>query len=231
MKHRFWLKSKKEQHQIQFLVGLSVFLVILVALFISWITGIYLMVVLTIPVMLSIAAPFFDVPSLTKSGGLIYYSSLFLAEKTKNETIKIHGGTLFDYVFVIDKKMNGKQGTNLIIQQYLEGLLNLIEKNENNQSKNIIVRGTSYIINQRTATRIGFKIIKTDNVQKLLLICNYFNILLTYSIAKGKLSFPKLKETKTFQISMGELIERKGLIRNLEGKLKGSIANCSTERA
>ena len=40
--------------------------------------------------------------------------------------IKIHGGTLFDYVFVIDQKMNGKQRTNFIIQQYLEGLLNLI---------------------------------------------------------------------------------------------------------
>ena len=224
MRHRFYIKSKKEQNQIQFLIGFFALIVILTTLFISLKTGIYLFVILIFPITLSIIAPFFDTPSLKKSGDLIYYSPLFLSEKLKNGTIKIHGGTLFDYVFVIDLKMSGKQRTNFIVHQYLEGLLNLIEENEIKKSENITIRGTSYIINDRTAERIGFKVIKTDNIQKLILIYNYFNVLITYSIAKGKLSFPKLKQTKTFETKLSELVERKGFIKNLNEKLKSTIA-------
>lgn len=219
------MKSKKEQHQIQLVIGLFAFIVILAALFISWITEIYLLVILIFPITLSIIAPFFDTPSLKKSGRLIYYSPLFLSEKLKNGMIKIHGGTLFDYVFVIDLKTSGKRRTNFIVQQYLEGLLNLIEENESKKTENIKVLGTSYIINERTAERIGFKVIKTDYIQKLILIYNYFNVLITYSIAKGKLSFPKLNETKTFETKLHELVERKDSIRNLNEKLKSTIAN------
>lgn len=120
--------------------------------------------------------------------------------------------------------MNGKQRTNFILQQYLEGLLNLIEENEINKSENFKISGTSYIINERTAQRIGFKVIKTDIIQKFILIYNYFNVLITYSIAKDKLSFPKLKHTKTFEASLNELVYRKDFIRSLNGKLKNSIA-------
>ena len=223
MIHRFYIKSKKEQIQIQLLIALLALIVILIASIISWITGVYLFVALVLPIALSIIAPFFDTPSLKKSGGLIYYSALFLTEKPKNGLIKIHGGTLFDYVFVLDLKMNGKQRTNCIIQQYLEGLLNLIEEKQNSNYQNIKIRGTSYIISDRTAQRIGFKIIKTDYIQRLLLIYNYFNILITYSIAKGKLSFPKLKETKTFETTLNELVDRKDFISSLNDKLKANI--------
>jgi len=225
LKHKFYIKTKKKQNQIQFLIGFCTLIVIIASLFISWKTGIYLFVILTFPITISIIAPFFDTPSLKNSGKLVYHSPLFLSERPNNGVIKIHGGTLFDYVFVIDQKMNGRQRTNFIIQQYLEGLLNFIEENENNRADNIIVRGTSYIIKDRTAQRIGFKIIKTDFIQKLILIHNYFNILITYSIAKGKLSFPKLNETKTFETNLNELIKRKDFIRNLNEKLKSTIVN------
>jgi hypothetical protein len=132
---------------------------------------------------------------------------------------------LFDYVFVIDRNLNAKQRTNFIIQLYLEGLLNLIKENENSKSENIKIRGTSYIINNRTAQRIGFKVVKTNYIQKLILIYNYFNVLITYSIAKGKLSFPKLKETRTFETTLNELVNRKDFIRDLNEKLKSTIAN------
>lgn len=225
LRHRFYIKSEKEQKQIQFLIGFFALIVILTSLFISWKTGIYLFGVLTFPIILSIIAPFFDTPSLKKSGDLVYYSSLFLAERPKNGMIKIHGGTLFDYVFVIDRQMSIKQRTNFIIQQYLEGLLNLIEKYELSRFGNIKISGTSYIINERTAQRIGFKAIKTDYFQKLILIFNYFNVLITYSISKGKLSFPKLKETRTFETKLNELVKRKDFISNLNEKLKRTFAN------
>lgn len=154
---------------------------------------------------------------------MIYYSPLFITEKPKNELIKIHGGTLFDYYFVIDTKMNGTQRTNFIIQQYLEGLLHLIEKYE--KDKKMKIRGTSYILNRRTAEKIGFEIVETDILQKIILIYNYFNILISNSIAKNKLSFPKLNKTKTFEAEVGQLLERKEYIEKLNKSLKKNIAN------
>lgn len=132
---------------------------------------------------------------------------------------------MFDYVFVIDKKMNGKQRTNFIIHQYLQGLLKLIEENKNNSDGNLIIRGTSYIMNEKTAQRIGFRVIDTDIIQKLILIYNYFNILISFSIAKGYLSFPNLKETKTFETTLRDLVHREKYIMDLNEKLKSSITN------
>jgi hypothetical protein len=176
-------------------------------------------------IVLSIIAPFFDTPSLKKSGAITYHSLLFLSEKPKNGVLIIHGGTLFDYVFVLDKKMNGTLRTKFILQQYLQGLLNLIEQYEINENGNLKVRGTSYIINESTAKRIGFTINKTDFVQKMILTYNYFNILISASIAKDKLSFPNLNDTKTFEATLIDLVERKEYIRNLNSKLKSTIAN------
>lgn len=224
MKHPFYLKSKKEQNKIQFLIGLFALLAILTFSFISVLIGVFVLPIFAFAITLSIIAPFFDTPSLKKSGGLIYHSPLFISEKPRKGMIKIHGGTLFDYVFVIDRNMNGKQRTKFILQQYLEGLLGLIANYENNQSQDIKIRGTSYIINERTAKRIGFKVVETDGIQTLILIYNYINLLISCSIAKGKLSFPNLKEIKTFETSLKGLVDRKDFIRNMNEKLRGKIA-------
>ncbi|WP_341221076.1 hypothetical protein [Polaribacter atrinae] len=190
---------------------------------ISIYSRIYVIGILTFAITLSIIAPFFDMPSLKKSGRIIYCSSLFVIEKPKNGQIKIHGGTLFDYYFVIENRMNGKQRTDFIIQQYLEGLLHLLKKYE--KDKRMKISGTSYIINRRTAEKIGFKIIETDFLQIIILTYNYFNILISNSIAKNKLSFPKLNNTKTFEADIGQLLERKEYIDKLNNLLKKNIAN------
>ncbi|MEP2024921.1 MAG: hypothetical protein ABJH98_05965 [Reichenbachiella sp.] len=206
------------------MIGFVALLVILLSVWVSWMIDFYLLGILSFSLVLSIIAPFIDMPSAKQSGKLRYHSLLFISEKPSNGVIKIHGGTLFDYVFVIDKNLNGKQRTNLIIQQYLDGLLNLIQAKDD-KTENIKVRGTSYIINKRTAERIGFKVTGTDYIQKLILTYNYFNILITYSIAKGKLSFPKLTDTKTFETSMNDLVKRKAYISSLNEKLKSAMAN------
>lgn len=224
MKHGFYQKSKREQHQIQFLIGLFAFIIILAFLFISVKTGLFFLVILAFTITLSIIAPFFDTPSLKKSGALVYHSPLFLSEKPKKGMIKIHGGTLFDYVFVIDRNLNGKQRTKFILQQYLEGLLQLIEEHEHTHSGDLKIRGTSYIINERTVKRIGFKVVETDGIQSVILLYNYFNLLIANSIAKGKLSFPNMNEIKTFETTLENLIERKDFIRDMNEKLKGTIA-------
>jgi hypothetical protein len=204
-------------------LAICTLVIILSSVIISIYSGVYLIGIFTFSIVLSLISPFFDMPSLKKSGKMIYYSPLFIAERPKNGSIKIHGGTLFDYYFVIDKKMNRKQRTNFIIQQYLDGLLRLMEKHGNN--KTIKVKGTSYIINKRTAEKIGFEIVETDILQKTILYYNYFNILISNSIAKNQLSFPNINKTKTFETDMNQLLKRKEYIEKLNKSLKSTTAN------
>lgn len=223
MNHNYYLKSEKEQKQIQLKIGLATLILNLIVLTLSLISGWYVLTLLSIAITLSIVAPFFDIPSLKKRGELIYYSSLFITEKEKDGVIIIHGGSLFDYVFVINKKMNGKERTNFILQQYLEGILNLIDIFGKQHNTSVKIKGTTYILNERTANKIGLRIIKTDFVQKLILVYNYVNILLSNSFAKKKLSFPSINNIKTFESEISELIERKEVIEELNNKLKDSL--------
>lgn len=227
MEHRFYTKTKREQNQIFLLIGIGAFLAILFVLFVSWTIGFFLLGILIFSIVLSIVAPFFDTPSLVKSGKLMYHSPLFLSEKPKKGVVIIHGGTLFDYVFVLDKKMNGTQRTKFILQQYVEGLLNFIEHYKDHSDDALVVRGTSYIINAKTAERLGFKIRGTDFGQTLILTFNYFNIMLSSSFAKKKLSFPKLNDTKTFEASLDDLAARKVYINRLNEKLKSTMTDRS----
>lgn len=125
-----------------------------------------------------------------------------------------------DYVFVLDKRMTARQRTQYIMQQFAEGLLNLMGDHQNLKSERITIRGTSYIINERTAKRMGFRVVETDTIQKIILLYNYFNIALTHSIAKGRLSFPKLSKTITFEARLDELIKRNEVVEELKERLE-----------
>ena len=223
MTHRFYAKTEKKQNQLVLKIGLGALIVIILSFVLAWYLGVYVIGFLVFWIVLSIIAPFFDTPSLKKSGNIIYHSPLFLSEKPKKGVVVIHGGTLFDYIFVLENQMNGSERTKLILQQYLEGLLNFINYCETENVELLKIRGTSYIINENTATRIGFKIEKTDAVQKLILAFNYFNLLVSASVAKNKLTFPNLNETKTFEATLNALSARKAYISNLNDKLKQGI--------
>ncbi|MCR9227110.1 MAG: hypothetical protein NXH90_06815 [Flavobacteriaceae bacterium] len=184
----------------------------------AYLTDLYFLSILAIIGVLTLVAPFVDVPSMKKSGKLRYHSLLMLSEKPKDGVIKIHGGTLFDYVFVIDTKMTGNQRRTFIVQQYVEGLLDLIENEELEGSTKI--QGTSYIINKRTAKRGGFTVIPTNYLQKIILIYNYLNVMVTYSIARGKLSLPKINRTITFEADLDKLRQKKDFLVILNLKLK-----------
>ncbi|MGB2087162.1 MAG: hypothetical protein ACPHVL_00860 [Psychroflexus salarius] len=218
MNHKFYNKSKKDQNRFQFVLALSSLVVLTLLIPVVVYVEFYFIGALFFAILLSIIAPFFDMPSLKKSGKMQYYSSLFIAESPKNNIIKIHGGTLFDYYFVIDWNMTGKQRTNYVIRQYLIGLLSLIETHENNPSMKI--QGTSYVINKRTAQKIGFQVIETNVLQKVILSYNYFNILISNSLAKNRLAFPKINNTKSFEAEISQLLKRKDYINKLIESLK-----------
>lgn len=169
---------------------------------------------------LTVIAPFFDTPSLIRNRKLVYYSPLFLAENEKKGVVTIHGGTLFDYVFVIDRQLNGKQRTRLILKSYLDGLLNLIEAHEDSNETPIRIKGTSYIINKRTADKIGLKRTKTSFSQVLILVLNYVHLTISYSYSKSRISFPSLANINTYEGEIGELLKRKDYLLKLRDRLK-----------
>ncbi len=225
MEHPFYQKTEKQQIKIQIVILIGALLVIAASILISFLIGNYLLAFLILAIVLSVIAPFYDTPILKERGKLIYHSSMFLTEKEKKGIINIHGGTILDYVFVIDKKMNGNQRTSFIIQQYMEGLLNLISSYENKKDSSVRVKGTSYIINERTANKMGFKVVRTDFLQKMILIYNYFNLLVSNSIAKGKISFPNLNKIITVEGEMNMLIDRKHIISQLNERIKVQLSN------
>lgn len=89
------------------------------------------------------------------------------------------------------------------------------------------IRGTSYIINERTSEKIGFKIVETNILQKIILTYNCFHILIWNPIAKNELSLPNLKKTRTFEANTCQLLERKEYIEKLNKSLNSTIAKVS----
>jgi hypothetical protein len=159
---------------------------------------------------------------LNRRGKLIYHSALFLSEPPRNGVITIHGGTLFDYVFAIDRNLNGRQRRQFILQQYLEGLQHLIEKLEKEQRFDLVIRGTSYIVNERTGQKVGFEVVQTDPMQKIVLFFNYFNLMASMSIAKGRFSIPNLLLVKTYEARLESLSAHREQIQLLSERLKSN---------
>ncbi|MDN3596339.1 hypothetical protein [Zunongwangia endophytica] len=151
------------------------------------------------------------------------YESLFLiSEKEKNNQITIHGGTLFDYYFTLNKNSSAKERKNLILSEYLKGLLHILDSHKDNLSLEII--GSTYILNQRTAEKMGFDVRKTNMVQLIILILNYPNLICTKSFASKKLSFPNLKEIRTYKANIQSLNNSAATIRKIQNALERNLS-------
>ncbi|WP_219548104.1 hypothetical protein [Gramella sp. MT6] len=158
---------------------------------------------------------------MIKNGKLRYESSLLISEKEKENQITIHGGTLFDYYFVLNKDANGKNRRNYILFEYLNGILNLMESNKD--KPNLEITGTTYVLNQRTAKKIGFEVERTNTTQLIILILNYPNLVFTKSFANKRLSFPNIKNIKTYRSNIEKLEENKQRISKIRNALQISI--------
>jgi hypothetical protein len=172
------------------------------------------------PLILSVLAPFIDTPQGKKQGKLIYYSPLFITEKEKNGKIIIHGGTLFDYYYVINRSWNGRQRIRFILRQYILGLLKLTESFNEKDADEISLEGTSYILNERTAEKLGFCRKRTNLFQQFILTYNYLQILIANSIAKGKLRFPAIGGVNTYTAKLSAIKQKRDFLQQLAKKLE-----------
>ncbi|WKN30337.1 hypothetical protein PZB74_15335 [Porifericola rhodea] len=212
-----WSVHKQRNFQIK-LISIFLLCILLIGLILYFL---YRPLILLLPLLLTVAisvlAPFVDVPAMVKKGRLKYYSLFFLAEQEHKGIIKVHGGTLFDYYFVLDEKMSQRQRLRLILLEYLKGLHQLAQE----ENEELIVEGSSYIINERTANKLGFKRAPLDGLQMIVMAFNYINLILAVSMAKKALQFPKLNRMNTFRGRLKDIKEKSQYVKQLIVKLEG----------
>lgn len=217
--HKFYLKSTSQQNLYFTLVIGGLCLVVLFIGLLSWYFDNYFITVL-IPILALNVAPFLDVPMGKRKGRFMYFSACFITEWHSEGRLILHGGTLFDYWFTIDKRMSSKERLRLVIKLYLEGLLNLINYFEAKKKTDIRIIGTTFFINKRNLNRLGFKVVTTSFFQALLIVINYFTISGALSFVNRSLTFFSFKHMHSFETDLSTLADKKGIILQLYNHLK-----------
>lgn len=181
----------------------------------------FLLLFLYVPVFQFLLAPFFTLVGMYK-----YLSPMLLVYSPSNKKYDLHNGTSFDYLFLYQKGTRGYVWQSILLKNYLDGLLAIIQELEEEKIPDIIViRGSSYFFSERTAQKLGFELRSTGLAEKLNIIANYLDLLWMYSLSKGKMSFPKLNNVKTAQTTGARLRERKGELLKLRSVIGQRVAS------
>lgn len=220
MQNKYYQLSSQEKLRFRLKLILLCLLILLPIFYLSYFFQVYVFSAFSLWCVISIVAPFFDVPAMINTGKLKYQSLLLISEKEKNNSITIHGGTLFDYYFVLNEKDSSKQRKNFILLEYLNGIINLMDANK--EKPNLKITGTTYILNKRTAEKIGFEALKTSWVQSLILVLNYPNLVVTKSFVNRKLSLPNLNNIQTYHTKIQTLNKNRATITKIRDGLENT---------
>lgn len=223
-RHPFFRLSEQQQNKFVMRAVLVALAVMAATGFVFYLLGLLPLFLLVFAMGISVLAPFVDMPGGIREGKLRYLSPFLIAEKERKGVIVLHAATLFDYYFLFDKTMPVAQRKRAVQQGMLEGLLQLISEYEHKDKEDIEglrIRTTSYIINARTAAKLGMQQQPTDGLQMMILYYNYFNLTASYSVLHRQLKFPSVKSVQTFEGSISEVIKRKPLLLALQKRSAG----------
>ena len=155
-------------------------------------------------------------PFFTLIGLYSYLSPMLLVYGANKKKYDLHNGTSFDYLMVMRGIKKGRPMQNKILEYYLEGLLRIVEDLEKGMlPPEVKISGTSYFFSEATARRLGFEIEKPTAFYTFNQYINYLDLLWMYSLAKGKLTFPNLKNVKAASIKGAQLVENKAYLQQL----------------
>ncbi|MBK8946111.1 MAG: hypothetical protein IPM32_12685 [Ignavibacteriae bacterium] len=178
---------------------------------------------ITIP-FIKVIGHFSITPLLRLFGYLNYHSPFLLTIRYKQNHWEIHNGTIFDYLLNMKWSYRGVTAKQITIKNYLQGLLNIIDKlKKNNNPKNINVTGITYFINRGTISKIGFTEERVRLYRKSLFIIDYINLLIMFSFSKGKISFPNIFRLKKIKIDGEKLISSEKVINDYLTKFSSRI--------
>lgn len=150
-----------------------------------------------------------------------YLSPMLLVYGASEEKYDLHNGTSFDYVFVMRKVPPGRIFQRIMLSYYIEGLLRIIEKLESGVlPKSVEISGTSYFFSASTAERLGFSLKVPSVFYRINIYMNYLDLIWMYSLAKGRLSFPNLREIKAVKTTGAVLLEKKDYLERLNQYLE-----------
>ncbi|MEW6990944.1 hypothetical protein AADZ91_09680 [Colwelliaceae bacterium 6441] len=220
MIHRFYNLTPQQQFLVQLKLAILFLLLNIVMGTLLFFIGLPFLILFFFAISLSVLAPFIDVPSGVKAGSLFYYSPLLIAEKVRNNRLVLHSGSLFDYYFVLDKDSSAQERKKTVFSAYIDGLLNLINQYENKQTEQLSIKMTSYILNPRTAKKIGLKQTDTDLFQRIILYFNYINLTSALSLLNNKLTWPKMQNIYSYEGKLDSLMKRKADLLALQQRLK-----------
>src|SRR6056297_182736 len=202
--HPFFLKSHAEQKRFQArLVSVSLLFIGAVSALL-YLAGLLPLIFLVFALVLSIIAPFLDVPAMVRSG------------------------TLFDFWFLFRKDMSASERKRLAMAGMIEGMINLIDEHKRADRRDLKVRTTSYILNERSAAKLGLEKRPTDGIQTLILYYNYFNLAASYSLLNRRLAFLSIKSVQTFEGSMAVLAERRPFLEKLKNSRRLAMPTGAT---
>ncbi|ATC96590.1 hypothetical protein [Pseudoalteromonas tunicata] len=219
MKHSFYSLSNTEQAAFVLKLAALFILLNLVLGTLLYFCGLVFLSLFIFAISLSVFAPFVDVPSGVKSGSLRYYSTLLIGEKIKNNRLVLHGGSLFDYYFTLDFNQTAPERKKQVLSALIDGLLILIAEHEHGKPTAIRIHATSYILNPRTAKKLGLHVCQTDVIQQLILYFNFVNLTCSLSFLTGRLTLPNMKKIYSFEGELNALIANKAYLQRLHARL------------
>lgn len=164
-------------------------------------------------------------PMFTLTGVYKYYSPMLLGYLPNDKHIDLHSGGNFDYLFVfaLEKGNRDLPIKRRIMQYHLAGLLNLIQRIEEGElPETVVISGTSYFFNERTAAKFGFSTEEPSLFYKSNLFVNFIDLFWMYSLSQGRPAIPRLWEAKKMVTTGRSLVDHKRSIQRYAAMLSYS---------